>query len=156
MCKKTCFFYLFQVGLRQLDISLICQLWSLNESIQDYKTAIVDRQFSETNSECSQENGLETIHDTEELEAEIIEMEKESEEFSNRWRSNNIVSEENILNRSNSRVSYGHGGQCQEERVTYTSTTRTVQTSSRREYRGSELYWNEETGRIEGGQESLC
>ncbi|KAL1435079.1 hypothetical protein MTO96_001624 [Rhipicephalus appendiculatus] len=31
------------VGLRQLDMSLLCQLWSLNESIQEYKQALQDR-----------------------------------------------------------------------------------------------------------------
>lgn len=31
------------VGLRQLDMSLLCQLWSLNESIQEYKHIIQDR-----------------------------------------------------------------------------------------------------------------
>lgn len=41
-----------QVGLRQLDMSLLCQLWSLHEAIQDYKCAMQDR-FSESNSEYS-------------------------------------------------------------------------------------------------------
>ncbi|XP_077536655.1 uncharacterized protein LOC144149002 [Haemaphysalis longicornis] len=31
------------VGLRQMDMSLLCQLWSLNESIQEYKQALQDR-----------------------------------------------------------------------------------------------------------------
>ncbi|KAK4295089.1 hypothetical protein Pmani_032322 [Petrolisthes manimaculis] len=31
------------VGLRQLDMSLLCQLWSLNESIQEVKQLITDR-----------------------------------------------------------------------------------------------------------------
>ncbi|XP_076065584.1 uncharacterized protein LOC143039433 [Oratosquilla oratoria] len=31
------------VGLRQLDMSLLCQLWSLNESIQEFKQMIHDR-----------------------------------------------------------------------------------------------------------------
>lgn len=31
------------VGLRQLDMSLLCQLWSLNESIQEYKQLLQDR-----------------------------------------------------------------------------------------------------------------
>nr|XP_042913635.1 protein FAM89A-like [Parasteatoda tepidariorum] len=31
------------VGLRQLDMSLLCQLWSLNESIHEYKQLIQDR-----------------------------------------------------------------------------------------------------------------
>ena len=42
----------FQVGLRQLDISLLSQLWSLNDAIQDYK-AVVQERYSETNSEYS-------------------------------------------------------------------------------------------------------
>ncbi|XP_070576443.1 protein FAM89A-like [Ptychodera flava] len=45
------------VGLRQLDMSLLCQLWSLNESIQDYKNMCLD---STSVSECgSCENGQE-------------------------------------------------------------------------------------------------
>lgn len=31
------------VGLRQLDMSLLCQLWSLNESIQEFKQLINER-----------------------------------------------------------------------------------------------------------------
>lgn len=34
---------IFQVGLRQLDMSLLCQLWSLNESIQEFKQLINER-----------------------------------------------------------------------------------------------------------------
>ena len=30
-------FFLLKVGLRQLDMSLLCQLWSLNEAIQALK-----------------------------------------------------------------------------------------------------------------------
>ncbi|XP_033735657.1 leucine repeat adapter protein 25-like [Pecten maximus] len=39
-------------GLRELDVSLLCQLWSLNDAIQEYKVAVQDR-YSETNSEYS-------------------------------------------------------------------------------------------------------
>ncbi|KAK3591297.1 hypothetical protein CHS0354_004345 [Potamilus streckersoni] len=39
-------------GLRQLDISLLHQLWALHEAIQEYKAAIQDR-FSDTGSEYS-------------------------------------------------------------------------------------------------------
>ncbi|XP_061174730.1 leucine repeat adapter protein 25-like [Saccostrea echinata] len=39
-------------GLRRLDVSLLTQLWSLNDAIHEYKSAIQDR-FSETNSEYS-------------------------------------------------------------------------------------------------------
>ena len=35
-----------------MDISLLSQLWSLNDAIQDYK-AVVQERFSETNSEYS-------------------------------------------------------------------------------------------------------
>ncbi|KAG0697888.1 Leucine repeat adapter protein 25 [Chionoecetes opilio] len=31
------------VGLRQLDMSLLCQLWSLNESIQEFKHLVTER-----------------------------------------------------------------------------------------------------------------
>ncbi|CAH1791136.1 unnamed protein product [Owenia fusiformis] len=54
------------VGLRQLDMSLLCQLMTLNESIQDYKQS-VQMAYSDANSECgslySMDNGLETIRD---------------------------------------------------------------------------------------------
>ena len=32
----------FQVTLRQLDMKLLCQLWALNESLQDYKKTLED------------------------------------------------------------------------------------------------------------------
>ncbi|GAB1597847.1 protein FAM89A-like [Argonauta hians] len=38
--------------LRDLDLNLLCQLWSLSDAIQDYKFTIQDR-HSESNSECS-------------------------------------------------------------------------------------------------------
>ncbi|XP_024250551.1 protein FAM89A [Oncorhynchus tshawytscha] len=46
------------VGLRQLDMSLLCQLWSLYESIQEYKGAFQDISSSLL-SECTftTENG---------------------------------------------------------------------------------------------------
>ncbi|XP_043931675.1 leucine repeat adapter protein 25 [Protopterus annectens] len=47
------------VGLRQLDMSLLCQLWSLYESIQEYKGMFQDMSSS-MHSECSYaaENGF--------------------------------------------------------------------------------------------------
>lgn len=39
-------------GLRRLDVSLLTQLWSLNDAIHEYKSAIQGG-FSETNSEYS-------------------------------------------------------------------------------------------------------
>lgn len=33
----------FQVGLRQLDMDLLCQLWSLNEMLVDVKRTLEDR-----------------------------------------------------------------------------------------------------------------
>ncbi|XP_043920524.1 protein FAM89A isoform X1 [Protopterus annectens] len=46
------------VGLRQLDMSLLCQLWSLYESIQDYKGTCQDMTAA-ASAECSYviENG---------------------------------------------------------------------------------------------------
>ncbi|XP_060708349.1 sprT-like domain-containing protein Spartan [Hemiscyllium ocellatum] len=46
------------VGLRQLDMSLLCQLWSLYESIQEYKGTCQDLSAA-ANSDCSYglENG---------------------------------------------------------------------------------------------------
>ncbi|KAK3092275.1 hypothetical protein FSP39_000623 [Pinctada imbricata] len=40
------------IGLRKLDLSLLTQLWSLNDAIQEYKNAMQDR-YSECNSEYS-------------------------------------------------------------------------------------------------------
>ena len=34
--------HIFQVTLRQLDMKLLCQLWALNESLQDYKKTLED------------------------------------------------------------------------------------------------------------------
>ncbi|KAL8564541.1 hypothetical protein ACOMHN_003299 [Nucella lapillus] len=49
------------VDLRHLDMSLFCQLLSLNEAIQDYKTSICDRCSEYTGSEhtCSEYTGSE-------------------------------------------------------------------------------------------------
>ncbi|XP_007893339.1 sprT-like domain-containing protein Spartan [Callorhinchus milii] len=46
------------VGLRQLDMSLLCQLWSLYESIQEYKGTCQDLSAA-ANSDCAygMENG---------------------------------------------------------------------------------------------------
>lgn len=54
-------------------MSLLCQLWSLHEAIQDYKTMVLDRQ-SETNSECSYsiERDLDSITSVEDFEAEDL------------------------------------------------------------------------------------
>lgn len=45
-----------QVGLRQLDMSLLCQLYSLYESIQEYKGACQ----ADSNADCTyaMENGF--------------------------------------------------------------------------------------------------
>ncbi|XP_059213209.1 sprT-like domain-containing protein Spartan [Centropristis striata] len=42
------------VGLRQQDMSLLCQLWSLHESIQEYKGSCQDLSAA---SSCMMENG---------------------------------------------------------------------------------------------------
>lgn len=67
---------LLQVGLRQLDMSLLCQLWSLYESIQEYKGAFQD--ISSSLCECSfnTENGYsedEEEEDKDEHERESVE-----------------------------------------------------------------------------------
>lgn len=38
------FRFLFQCGLRQLDLSLLSQLWSLNESIQDFRQLLQEQE----------------------------------------------------------------------------------------------------------------
>lgn len=45
------------VGLRQLDMSLLCQLWSLHESIQEYKgsSLLQDGSFSTDNGYSDEE-----------------------------------------------------------------------------------------------------
>ena len=63
---------MFQINLRQIDMSLLCQLWTLSENIQEYKQAIHER-YSETNSTCSShslDNGLESLDAIEEHEYE--------------------------------------------------------------------------------------
>ncbi|KAJ8266159.1 hypothetical protein GJAV_G00126620 [Gymnothorax javanicus] len=45
------------VGLRQLDMSLLCQLWSLYESIQDYKGVFQDSSLM-SESSFTTENGF--------------------------------------------------------------------------------------------------
>ena len=47
-----------QVGLRQLDMSLLCQLWSLREAIQEYKgsTLLSDASFSADNGYSEEED----------------------------------------------------------------------------------------------------
>lgn len=37
-------FFCFQYSLRQLDLSLLSQLWSLNESIQDFRQILQDQE----------------------------------------------------------------------------------------------------------------
>lgn len=46
------------VGLRQLDMSLLCQLWSLHESIQEYKGAslLSEASFSAYNGDSEEED----------------------------------------------------------------------------------------------------
>lgn len=46
---------ILQVGLRQQDMSLLCQLWSLHESIQEYKGSCQD--LSAASSLSMMENG---------------------------------------------------------------------------------------------------
>ncbi|XP_078255201.1 protein FAM89A [Rhinoraja longicauda] len=58
------------VGLRQLDMSLLCQLWSLYESIQEYKGTCQDLSAA-ANSDCSY--GLENGYFDEEYFQESVE-----------------------------------------------------------------------------------
>lgn len=47
------------VGLRQLDMSLLCQLWSLHEAIQEYKGSSLlseDASFSTYNGDSEEED----------------------------------------------------------------------------------------------------
>ncbi|XP_063058888.1 leucine repeat adapter protein 25 [Engraulis encrasicolus] len=57
------------VGLRQLDMSLLCQLWSLYESIQEYKGAFQDISSSLlSESSFTTENGYSEDEEEEEEE----------------------------------------------------------------------------------------
>jgi len=58
LCIAHMFWCLLQVGLRQLDMSLLCQLWSLYESIQEYKGAFQDISSSLCESSFNTENGF--------------------------------------------------------------------------------------------------
>lgn len=64
-----CFYLSLQVGLRQLDMSLLCQLYSLYESIQEYKgvchatsspdcSYALENSFSEEEEYFQEQNGL--------------------------------------------------------------------------------------------------
>lgn len=58
--------------LRQLDMNLLSQLWTLSENIQEYKQAMHEK-YSETNSTCSShslDNGIESLDAIEEHEYE--------------------------------------------------------------------------------------
>lgn len=46
------FSFVLQAGLRKLDISLLYQLWTLHEAIQEFKTVMQDR-YSDVGSEYS-------------------------------------------------------------------------------------------------------
>ncbi|KAJ8276200.1 hypothetical protein COCON_G00079520 [Conger conger] len=62
------------VGLRQLDMSLLCQLWSLYESIQEYKGVFQDMSSSlMSESSFAAENGF--SEEEEEDEDEVVEEE---------------------------------------------------------------------------------
>ncbi|MBN3304846.1 leucine repeat adapter protein 25 [Amia ocellicauda] len=63
------------VGLRQLDMSLLCQLWSLYESIQEYKGVFQDLSSSLlSESSFTTENGFSEEEDEEEEEEEEVEL----------------------------------------------------------------------------------
>lgn len=67
------------VGLRQLDMSLLCQLWSLYESIQEYKGAFQDISSSLlSESSFTTENGY--SEDEEEDEEEETDGGRESQD----------------------------------------------------------------------------
>ena len=56
-----------QVGLRQLDMSLLCQLWSLHEAIQEYKGSSLMSEAS-----LSAENGSSEEDDEDEEETGVL------------------------------------------------------------------------------------
>ncbi|XP_036451685.1 protein FAM89A [Colossoma macropomum] len=58
------------VGLRQLDMSLLCQLWSLYESIQEYKGAFQDISSTLGENSFTTENGFSEEEEEEEEEEE--------------------------------------------------------------------------------------
>lgn len=60
------------MGLRQLDMSLLCQLWSLYESIQEYKGAFQDISSSLCESSFNTENGYSEDEEEEEDENEVV------------------------------------------------------------------------------------
>lgn len=51
----------FQNGLRQLDLSLLSQLWTLNESIQDFRKMIQENDNSPPHSSSSSNSDLNSI-----------------------------------------------------------------------------------------------
>ncbi|CAJ1063583.1 protein FAM89A [Xyrichtys novacula] len=61
------------VGLRQLDMSLLCQLWSLHEAIQEYKgsSLLSEASFSTYNGDSEEEEEEEEEEEDEE-ETEVL------------------------------------------------------------------------------------
>lgn len=54
----------FQFGLRQLDLSLLAQLWSLNESIQEFRQLLQEQEDRAPSPSPSSEEGDDTSYGT--------------------------------------------------------------------------------------------
>ena len=61
-----------QVGLRQLDMSLLCQLWSLREAIQEYKgsSLLSEASFSADNGYSEDEEEDDEVEEEDDDEEE--------------------------------------------------------------------------------------
>lgn len=62
------------VGLRQLDMSLLCQLWSLREAIQEYKgsSLLSEASLSAENGYSEEEEEEEEVEEEDEEEAGVL------------------------------------------------------------------------------------
>lgn len=64
---------MLQVGLRQLDMSLLCQLWSLHEAVQDYKgsSLVAEASFSADTGDTEEEEEEEEVEEEDEEETGV-------------------------------------------------------------------------------------
>lgn len=72
---KTYYFF-FQYGLRQLDLSLLSQLWTLNESIQEFRSILQEQEAlsppSPTSSNSQSESELPSSEDEEPSSGQLL------------------------------------------------------------------------------------
>ena len=66
------FYFLLQHGLRQLDLSLLSQLWTLNESIQEFRNLVNNRKNSQQSLASSNSDLNSSGSDNEEGDSSVL------------------------------------------------------------------------------------